>query len=120
MAYPYVDPDPRVFATFTRQLEISYQIQEDYNSVRGRSSGLGWESILHGLHHIKLIYNTDYAGKIFTDCMALNYETALYAGLHHFQCVNCIALRDFGLKDKELLRKYHTGNVNKIVGRFQV
>jgi hypothetical protein len=122
MAYPFADPNPNLFADFTRQLEISYEIQSAYAGVRGRASGQNWEAMMHGLHHIRIIYGKDYKGKIFTDCLSLNYETALYAALYDFARVNCIALKPYEEDDVNIMLKFNDkfeGNVNKVCGRFQ-
>lgn len=123
MAYPLNDPNPVVFQEFTRQLEVSYAVQSDYNTVRGPCSGRSWEAILHGLHHIHLIYGKKYDGAIFTDCLSLNYEAAIFAALLNFATVNCIAVRPYEEGDNEILQKYQDslkGHVRKVCGRFQV
>ena len=123
MAYPFVEPDPGVFSDFKRQLEVSYEIQSSYDGIRGRSGGQAWEAIMHGLHHMKLIYRKDFRGKVFSDCLSLNYEAAMYAALHGFKQVSCIALQDYAEKEVELLRTFRNnfeGTIKKVCGRLQV
>lgn len=123
MAYPLNDPEPAVFKQFTSRLEVSYAVQEDYDRVRGTASGQNWEAIMHGLHHINLIYGKNYDGAIFTDCLSLNYETAIYAALLNFHTVNCIAVGPYTEADVQIVETYQeliSGVIRKVCGRFQV
>ena len=123
MADPLNDPNPMVFQEFTRQLEVSYAVQTDFDAVRGPCSGRSWEAILHGLHHIHLIYGKKYDDAIFTECLSLNYEASIYAALLNFGTINCIAVRPYEEGDELILKKYQDtfkGHIRKVCGRFQV